>query len=409
MASHVRNAANSIFWTLCIMGFFAILSSTISKSPVLKPFATYLGTPTELIGFVPAASTIPGILISFPAASLSDIFGRKKFLLLAGFVFASAPFLYLLIPVGGWWQLIMVRFYHGFATAIFVPVAEASVAELFPTKRGERISLFSSVTYVGRIIAPVLGGYVLLVTVNSFHVYYLAVAVAGVTALIMALVFLAERKQPTATQQRKDAKEIVRRLYRGWRTVAKNNDVLIVSFVQASQFYAFGVVEFFLSGYLPDVAHIDPFLTGIIIASMVFMTVVMKPYMGRISDKTGRRVPIVVGCVISALPLLVVPFVTDFWILLILIVVYGFGFAAVTASTPALISELVPKEFIGTSMGFLDTLMDVGQTLGPIISGFIFAGLQYRGVFPSLTIVVLLSATVFALSSIARAGSNKNA
>jgi hypothetical protein len=60
-------------------------------------------------------------------------------------------------------------------------------------------------------------------------------------------------------------------------------------------------------------------------------------------------------------------------------------------------------------MGFLDTLMDVGQTLGPIISGFIFAGLQYRGVFPSLTIVVLLSATVFALSSIARAGSNKNA
>jgi MFS family permease len=348
-------------------------------------------------------------LISFPAASLSDIFGRRKFLLLAGFVFASAPFLYLLIPVGGWWQLIMVRFYHGFATAIFVPVAEASVAELFPTKRGERISLFSSVTYVGRIIAPALGGYVLLVTVNSFHVYYLAVAVAGVTALIMALVFLAERKQPTATQQRKDAKEIVRRLYRGWRTVAKNNDVLIVSFVQASQFYAFGVVEFFLSGYLPDVAHIDPFLTGIIIASMVFMTVVMKPYMGRISDKTGRRVPITVGCVISALPLLVVPFVTDFWTLLILIVVYGFGFAAVTASTPALISELVPKEFIGTSMGFLDTLMDVGQTLGPIISGFIFAGLQYRGVFPSLTIVVLLSATIFALSSIARANSNKNA
>lgn len=407
MAPRIRNAGSSIFWTLCIMGFFAILSSTMSKSPVLKPFATYLGTPLELIGLIPAASTIPGILVSFPAASLSDIFGRRKFLLLAGFVFASAPFLYLLIPVGGWWQLILVRFYHGFATAIFVPVAEASVAELFPTKRGERISLFSSVTYVGRIIAPALGGYVLLVTLNSYHVYYLAVAVAGVTALIMALAFSAERKQPAATQQRKNAEEIIRRLYHGWGTVARNNGVLVVSFVQASQFYAFGVVEFFLSGYLPDVAHIDPFLTGIIIASMVFMTVVTKPYMGRISDKTGRRVPIAVGCVISALPLLIVPFVTDFWFLLILILIYGFGFAAVTASTPALISELVPEEFIGTSMGFLDTLMDVGQTLGPIISGFIFAGLQYRGVFPSLTIVMLFSAAIFVLSGIARAYPNK--
>jgi len=137
------------------MGGFAILSSTMSKSPVLNPFSASLGTPTELSGFVSSASTIPGILISLPAASLSDIFGRKRFLLLAGFVFASAPFLYLFIMV--WWQLILVRFYHGFATATFVPIAEASIAELFPTKRGERISLFTAATYIGRFTAPLLG------------------------------------------------------------------------------------------------------------------------------------------------------------------------------------------------------------------------------------------------------------
>ena len=167
----------------------------MSKSPVLKPFSLSLGTPTDWTGFVAAASTIPGILVSLPAASLSDIYGRKKFLLMAGFVFASAPFLYLFITV--WWQLILVRFYHGFATAIFVPVAEASIAELFPTKRGERISLFSSATYVGRVVAPTLGGYILFITADNFHVLYLSVAVAGVTALIVALPFLAGRKQST--------------------------------------------------------------------------------------------------------------------------------------------------------------------------------------------------------------------
>lgn len=197
MASHTKNAKDSIFWMLCIMGLFAILSSTMSKSPVLKPFSLSLGTPTDLTGFVAAASTIPGILVSLPAASLSDIYGRKKFLLIAGFVFASAPFLYLLITV--WWQLIPVRFYHGFATAIFVPVAEASIAELCPTKRGERISLFSSMTNVGRLIAPILGGYVLLITSDNFRMLYSAVAVAGVTALITALPFVAEKKQPIIT------------------------------------------------------------------------------------------------------------------------------------------------------------------------------------------------------------------
>ena len=400
MVSQTRNARDSAFLMICVMGLFAILSSTMSKSPVLKPFSLSLGTPTDLTGFVAAASTIAGILISLPAASLSDIYGRKRFLLISGFVFASAPFLYLLVTV--WWQLILVRFYHGFATAIFVPVAQASIAELFPTKRGERISLFSSATDVGRLVAPTLGGYILFVTAGNFHVLYLAVAMAGVTALIMALPFLMERKSPTSAQQ-ENAKKTVKKLSSGWKTVARSHGVLAVSFVQACQYYAYGAAEFYLAGYLLEIAQLDVFLTGIIITS-IGVAIFAKPYLGRVSDKIGRRIPIILGCIVSGLPLMAIPFVTDFWVLLLLVIVYGFGFATVTTSTPALISELVPDELVGTSMGFLSTIMDIGQTLGPIISGFILAtNLQYAGVFPSLTLVLLSSCIIFVLSSVAKA------
>lgn len=402
MSLHLKNVRDSVFFTLCIMGFFAILSSTMSKSPVLKPFSLSLGTPTDWTGVVAAASTIPGILVSLPAASLSDIYGRKRILLIAGLIFASAPFLYLLITA--WWHLILVRFYHGFATAIFVPVAEASIAELFPAKRGERISLFSSATYVGRLIAPALGGYILFITAKNFHALYLAVGVAGVTAVIMALPILIERKQPTTTQQR-EAKETVEKLFHGWGTVAKGYGVSLVSFVQACQYYAYGAVEFFLAGYLPEIAHLDEFSTGIIITSIIGIAIFAKPYMGRLSDRAGRRMPIVMGCIVSGLPLFAIPFVTDFWILLLLVLIYGFGFATVTSSTPALISDLVPKELVGTSMGFLDTIMDVGQTLGPIISGIILAtSLEYAGMFPSLSIILLSAGTIFALSKVLETG-----
>jgi MFS family permease len=393
-----RNVINSAFWMLCVMGFFAILSSTMSKSPGLKPFSLSLGTPTDWTGVVASASTIPGILVSLPAASLSDIYGRKKFMLIAGFIFASAPFLYLLITV--WWQLILVRFYHGFATAIFVPVAEASIAELFPTKRGERISLFSSATYVGRVIAPALGGYILFATANNFHTLYLCVAIAGVTALVTALPFLKERKQIISAQQH-DARETVKKIFHGWRIVIHTRGALTVSFVQASLYYVYGSAEFFLAGYLPEVAGLDEFLTGIIITSIIGIAIFARPYMGRLSDRIGRRKPIILGCIISAAPMLVIPFVTSFWVLLLLALIYGFGFASVTSSTPALISELTPKELVGTSMGFLDTIMDVGQTLGPIISGLILAtSLQYVGVFLSLSILLLLACLSFVLSKV---------
>ena len=409
MGLNLKNTRDNVFWTICIMGLFAILSSTMSKNPVLNQFASSLETPAGFwMGFVGSASTIPGILISLPAASLSDILGRKKFLLLSAIVFASAPFLYLLITV--WWQLILVRFYHGFATAIFVPVAEASIAELFPTKLGERISLFSSATYVGRVIAPLLGGYILLVSNTDFHMLYLAVGVAGVTAFIMALPLLAERRKQTNNIPRQKAKETLKLMFRGWANVARNRGVLIVSFVQACQYYTYGAVEYFMGGYLPEVVHLDFLSTGIITGSLIAIPIFLKPYMGRISDKIGRRTPIAVGLVVSGLPLLAIPFVANFPTLLLLSVVYGLGFASVTASTPALVSELVPKEFVGGGMGFLDMIMDVGQTIGPIISGLILAtNLQYAGLFPSLTFVLLFSCVIFVLSGVAKTDSGKNA
>ncbi|MGB8781111.1 MAG: MFS transporter [Candidatus Bathyarchaeia archaeon] len=399
----------AVFWTLCVMGVFAILSSTMSKT-LLNPFAITLGTPTDWSGFVGAASTIPGILVSLPASSLSDIYGRKKFLLVSGFVFATAPFFYLFIST--WWQLILVRFYHGFATAIFVPVAEASMAELFPSQRGERISLFTSATYVGRSIAPFLGGYILFSTASTsdplynYHVMYLAVAAAGLAAFVMALLFLAERKPPMVAASRKQ--DTLRRIYVGWGALAKNRAVLTVSFVQASLYYSFGVVDYFLSGYLKDTLHFDFFSTAAVSGSIIVLAIFVRAYMGRVSDRTGRRTPIIVGLLVCSAPLIALPYTSDLRIILLLSLVYGFGFATATASTCPLMTELAPSQLVGTSTGFLDTMMDVGQTIGPIVGGFILGtSFGYFGLFLSPTLVLLSACLVFVLSGVANRRINR--
>ncbi len=387
------------FLILCVMGAFAILSSTMSKNPVLNPFAVSLGTPSDLLGFVAAASTIPGMLISLPAASLSDVIGRRKVLLFSAFVFASAPFLYLF--VGTWWQLALVRFYHGFATAVFVPVTEATVAEQFPTKRGERISILNSVTGVGRTLAPVLGGAILALTSSGFHAVYLAVGVAGVTTFVLAFLLLTEKKKPVAEPV--GARKVALKMFRGWRQIARNRSALMVSFVQASQYYVYGAVEFFIVGYALGVAKLDAFYAGLILTVEVATIIISRPALGRLSDKKGRRVPIVLGSLIGALLLFVIPLTTQFGLLLLIAAGYGLGFAMVISSTSPLMSELAPAGLVGSSMGFLSTMMDVGQTLGPIASGFVLASaFQYTGLFASLSLLLLASSIIFALSRIAK-------
>jgi MFS family permease len=171
-------------------------------------------------------------------------------------------------------MLALVRFYHGFATSIFVPVAEASIAELYPTKRGERISLFNSATAVGRALAPFLGGFILFATDQSFFSVYVAVGIAGITAFVIALFFLAEKKNISQTQLRES--KPARRMFNGWLELIKNTRVLGVSFVQAAQYYVFGSVEFFLVGYLQDVAGLDFLSIGIITGSQIVALIIAR-------------------------------------------------------------------------------------------------------------------------------------
>ena len=396
-------ADNRYFLILCVMGAFAILSSTMSKSPVLNPFAKSLGTPSDLLGLVAAASTIPGIIISLPAASLSDVIGRRKVLLFAAFVFASAPFLYLFVST--WWQLALVRFYHGFATAVFVPVTEASIAELYPTKRGERISILNSVTGIGRMAAPIMGGAILalfttpqgIITSQGFYTLFLAVGVAAVTAFVLAFLLLAEKQKPIA--EKEGAKTATLKMFKGWRELARCRGVLAVSLVQASQYYVYGTVEFFIVGYMIDVAKLDTFYSGIFLTVQVATLIVARPPLGRFSDRKGRLLPIIVGSLISCLLLFAVPFTVQFPVLLLLAVGYGLGFAMVISSTSPLMSELAPVGLVGSSMGFLATTMDIGQTLGPIVSGIILAtAFGYMGLFVSLGLLLIVSVVIFALA-----------
>jgi MFS family permease len=84
------------------------------------------------------------------------------------------------------WSLLALRFVHGFATAIFSPVASAYVASLADTGRGARLGWFSSANDIGATGGPLIGGFVLYFT-TSYSLTYLLVGVLGVLTLLAVL------------------------------------------------------------------------------------------------------------------------------------------------------------------------------------------------------------------------------
>jgi len=226
----------------------------------------------------------------------------------------------------------------------------------------------------------------------------LAVGLSGSVALLTASLFLKDRSQnANGDGTIRSGSHIIK----GWGLVARNRGIAAVGLVEAAQYYVYGATEFFLVGYLREIVNLDPFSLGIISWVQLASIPLIKPLMGRLSDKIGRMVPIAFGSILSASALIAIPFSTNFLILLLISLSYGLGFSLVTSSTPALVGDLTQRELLGTSMGFLGTIMDVGQTLGPIITGFILAtSLSYLGAFLSLMIVLLVSCSVFLSASL---------
>src|SRR2546428_688505 len=140
------------FLTLVLAGFLSRVGYQMARSPVLPRFAQDLGAAPELIGLIVAASTVTGVLIKLPAGALSDVLGRKRMMLLGCLFFAGPPFLYPFVESPG--ALLALRFLHGFATAIFSPVASAFVADLFQRDRGATLGWFASANDPAATVGP---------------------------------------------------------------------------------------------------------------------------------------------------------------------------------------------------------------------------------------------------------------
>jgi len=380
----------SPFLLLCTTGLFAVFSSTIAKSPVLPLFATYLGGGPSEVGMVAAVSAFMGVVVSVPAGIFSDKIGRKKMLIIASLIFSTAPFLYLF--VASIWQLALVRFYHGFATAIFMPVAMAYVSDLFHKERGEKLGWFSTSTLLGRFLAPVAGGAVISLLVFSpalsYKAVYITSAVAGIATLMLAW------RLPHPTQESEEKMREKKEVFRNFKKVVANMAILFTCLIEASILFAYGTFETFLPLYSIQAGH-GAYEVGILLSAQIITLALTKPFMGKFSDRHGRKLQIIAGTFIGAVCIGALPLFEDFFFLLLMSIFIGISLSTVTSATSAYIADLSKREAYGSSMGLLGSIMDIGHTTGPLVSGIVAYYFGIAKSFLGASIVVACAGIFF--------------
>jgi len=390
---------SSPFTALCTVGFFARLSYALARSPVLPLFALYLGAGPEAIGFAVGISTVTGIFFKLPAGALSDVIGRKKTMLIGVVVFAVVPFAYLFIR--DYSLLILIRFIHGFATAIYGPVSMAVVMDVAGRKKGEMLSWFSSVTIIGNLVGAPVGGFILYSmsagspSLVEFQAVYIVSGIAGMLSLLIALKLLTHSEK---VEKVKSLKESYGRFLSGIKEVASDKRVLITSNMEGLQNMTVGALEAFLPIYAVKVAGLNEFQAGLLWGIQVLATILSKPVMGKASDRYGRKPLITIGMLLCAVSFGTMPLLRDFYLLMLAAIVFGFGEAFVTSSSAALVADICKEKHFGTAMGTFGTIFDVGHASGPIVAGILIVRFDYLYSFWIMSAILVMAVPVFVMN-----------
>lgn len=390
----------NVFNALCSVGFLARFSYALARNPVLPLFALYLGAGPEAIGLAVGISTVTGIFFKMPAGALSDVIGRRKTLFMGLTVFGVMPFTYLFISSYSW--LVVIRFLHGLATAIYGPVAMAVVMDLAGVRKAEWLSWFSSVTIAGTLAGAPIGGFLLTYGpggsapgLTDFRLVFLLSGLAGAAALILGLTALKGGEKVITHVGA--FKERLGRFLSGIREVVSDRRVVITSNMEGLQNLTVGALEAFLPVYAVKVAGLTEFQAGLLWGVQVFTTILSKPLMGRISDRWGRKVIIVAGMVLCAGSFAAIPFLTSFLWLTITALIFGLGEAFVTSSSAALVADFCQEKHFGAAMGTFGTIFDIGHAAGPILAGLLIARLNYGISFGIMAVILLAAIPVFIL------------
>ncbi len=385
-----------LLYYLFLLGFFAIFSTTISKSPVLPLFAQALGSGDATLGMISAVSPFAGILFSFPVGAMSDKIGRRRLLIVSGGVFVIAPLLYLFIsdPL----MLIPVRFFHGTGTAILGPVAAALLIERYPARKGEVLGQYSSATLMGRTLAPLTGGaiisyFAMYPGLISYQVVYFVAFLSGIPAFVVTVLYSEKDRHDIGLIQ-------IKEFTRSFEAFFSDRVLRATAFVEMATYFSFGAFETFLPVLLFDRGY-AAFEIGIIFAVQVVLMAITKPLFGRVADRVDKRVQIVVGLLLIGVSVAVIPYFSNFAFFLLVSITAGLGLSLSTVATGSYVGEVAARNEIGASMGALSSIMDIGHSLGPLITGLIIGyTLSYQSGFMAGLALALVTAVFFILSVI---------
>lgn len=145
--------------------------------------------------------------------------------------------------------------------------------------------------------------------------------------------------------------------------------LLCVLFYSAVFPFLFYATDLMINKY-----HVAPKLAGLIPSLLPFGTILLTPLFGGIYDKKGKGATImIIGALILILvhSVLALPFLTEWWIAAVMVIVLGIGFSLVPSAMWPSVPKIIPEKQLGTAYAVIFWIQNIGLMLIPLFLGIV--------------------------------------
>jgi MFS family permease len=322
-------------------------------APLLPDYVDQLGLSKAEAGVLSAAYAAGTLIASLPAGLLATRLGPRRttiaglgLLALSSLVFGFAEQIILLD---------LARFAQGVAGALIWSGALSwLITSTPPARRGKVIGTALGTAVAGALIGPAIGA--LAVEVGTEVVF-------GAVVLISAgFAALAARTPEAAAPDRQPLREVL--------AVMVDRPVVTATAFVAVPSLMFGAVEVLVPLRLDDLGRSSALIAGAFIVGAA-IEATLAPVVGNFSDRTGRRLPFVVGLSVSTAAMLLFAAATGAGVVIGSLLLASLG--AGICFTPALtmLSETAESESLhqGFAAGLSNMAWASGQVLGGLVGG----------------------------------------
>ena len=367
-------------------GSFLTGASISLVVPFMPIFVEQLGIEGDQVAFYAglaiSVSAVSAALVSPIWGILADKYGRKPMMIRAGLAMTITMGGLAFVPNIYW--LLFLRLLNGVFTG-FVPNATALIASQVPKdKSGAALGTLSTGVVAGTLTGPFVGGFI--AEIFGIRNVFLLVGSFLFLAAILTIFFIKEDFQPVAKEKAIPTKEV----FSSFKYPRLLVNLFLTSFVIQFSAQSIGPI---LALYVRDLGQSENllFVSGLIVSSMGFSSMMSAGILGKLGDKVGNHRLLVAAQIYSVIIYLLCAHATSPLQLGLYRFLFGLGTGALIPGVNALLSKMTPKSGVSRIFAFNQVFFYLGGVIGPMAGSAVAGYLGYHAVFYATAACVAFS------------------